>query len=107
MLASKRIPVTEAVWVEISDLKMAGQTYSQLLEEISKIGKRFDFSEIWKGLRKKASLWSFRGSLRTCHQEKGLGVPQRPAFKNLSDAFGYFHNPLDIFYYCDANRMAF
>jgi hypothetical protein len=34
MLAVKRIPVTEAEWVELSDLKTAGQTYSQLLEEM-------------------------------------------------------------------------
>jgi predicted CopG family antitoxin len=34
MLATKRIPVTEAVWNELSDLKAAGQTYSQLLEEM-------------------------------------------------------------------------
>jgi predicted CopG family antitoxin len=34
MLATKRIPVTEAVWMELSDLKRAGQTYSQLLEEM-------------------------------------------------------------------------
>jgi hypothetical protein len=34
MLAIKRIPVTEAVWVGLSDLKAAGQTYSQLLEEM-------------------------------------------------------------------------
>lgn len=34
MLATKRIPVTETVWNELSDLKAAGQTYSQLLEEM-------------------------------------------------------------------------
>jgi len=34
MLATKRIPVTENVWVELSALKKAGQTYSQLLEEM-------------------------------------------------------------------------
>lgn len=34
MLAAKRIPVTEAVWNELSDLKAAGQTYSELLEEM-------------------------------------------------------------------------
>ena len=34
MLATKRIPVTEAVWNELSDLKAAGQTYSELLEEM-------------------------------------------------------------------------
>ena len=34
MLATKRIPVTETVWIELSELKSAGQTYSQLLEEM-------------------------------------------------------------------------
>ena len=34
MLANKRIPVTESVWVELSGLKSAGQTYSDLLEEM-------------------------------------------------------------------------
>jgi predicted CopG family antitoxin len=34
MLATKRIPVSEAVWIELSDLKAAGQTYSELLEEM-------------------------------------------------------------------------
>jgi predicted CopG family antitoxin len=43
MLAIKRIPVTEAVWVELSDLKMAGQTYSQLLEEMIEDRKKARF----------------------------------------------------------------
>jgi predicted CopG family antitoxin len=34
MLATKRIPVTENVWVELSDLKRPGETFSQLLEEM-------------------------------------------------------------------------
>jgi len=34
MLATKRIPVTENVWTELSELKRAGQTYSELLEEM-------------------------------------------------------------------------
>ncbi len=34
MLATKRIPVTEIVWVELSDLKRPGETFSQLLEEM-------------------------------------------------------------------------
>jgi predicted CopG family antitoxin len=34
MEANKRIPVTEAVWIDLSSLKRAGQTYSQLLEEM-------------------------------------------------------------------------
>jgi len=34
MLATKRIPVTENVWAELSDLKRPGETFSQLLEEM-------------------------------------------------------------------------
>ena len=34
MLATKRIPVTEIMWTELSELKRAGQTYSELLEEM-------------------------------------------------------------------------
>jgi predicted CopG family antitoxin len=34
MEANKRIPVTESVWIDLCDLKAAGQTYSQLLEEM-------------------------------------------------------------------------
>jgi predicted CopG family antitoxin len=43
MLATKRIPVSEAVWVELSDLKAAGQTYSQLLEEMIEDRKKARF----------------------------------------------------------------
>lgn len=32
--ASKRIPVTEERWKELHELKGAGQTYDQLLEEL-------------------------------------------------------------------------
>lgn len=32
--ANKRIPVTEERWQELSDLKQAGQTYDDLLEEL-------------------------------------------------------------------------
>ena len=43
MLATKRIPVTEAVGNELSDLKVAGQTYSQLLEEMIEDRKKARF----------------------------------------------------------------
>jgi predicted CopG family antitoxin len=43
MLAIKRIPVTETVWAELSDLKSAGQTYSQLLEEMIEDRKKARF----------------------------------------------------------------
>lgn len=32
--AEKRIPVTEERWKELNELKGAGQTYDQLLEEL-------------------------------------------------------------------------
>lgn len=32
--ATKRIPVTEQRWQELNDLKEAGQTYDELLEEL-------------------------------------------------------------------------
>ncbi len=34
MLATKRVPVTETVWAELSGLKRPGETFSQLLEEM-------------------------------------------------------------------------
>jgi predicted CopG family antitoxin len=34
MNATKRIPVTENIWQELSRLKKAGQTYDELLEEL-------------------------------------------------------------------------
>lgn len=34
MSADKRIPVTKERWQELSDLKRAGQTYDELLEEL-------------------------------------------------------------------------
>lgn len=34
MLAAKRVPVTENVWAQLSDLKRPGETFSQLLEEM-------------------------------------------------------------------------
>jgi len=32
--ANKRIPVTEERWKELNDLKKAGQTYDELVEEL-------------------------------------------------------------------------
>jgi len=34
MHATKRIPVTERVWEELSQLKRAGQTYNELLNDL-------------------------------------------------------------------------
>ena len=40
MEANKRIPVTESVWIDLSSLKKAGQTYSQLLEDMIEYRKK-------------------------------------------------------------------
>jgi predicted CopG family antitoxin len=34
MAAVKRIPVTEPVWRELSEMRSAGQTYADLLEDM-------------------------------------------------------------------------
>lgn len=38
--ANKRIPVTEERWAELNDLKQAGQTYDDLLEELIREHRR-------------------------------------------------------------------
>jgi predicted CopG family antitoxin len=38
--ANKRIPVTEERWTELNDLKEAGQTYDDLLEELIREHRR-------------------------------------------------------------------
>lgn len=59
MHATKRIPVTEKIWIELSRLKSAGQTYAELLgemieehkkarlfEEMRRIEEKGDFVEL-------------------------------------------------------------
>jgi hypothetical protein len=41
--ATKRIPVTEAVWESLADLKKHGQTYDQLLAEMIALKQERDF----------------------------------------------------------------
>ena len=59
MLAIKRIPVTEAVWVELSDLKTAGQTYSQLLEEMIEDRKKARFFQDMERIEKEGEFVEF------------------------------------------------
>ena len=40
MLATKRVAVTEPVWVGLSDLRRPGETFSQLLSEMIEREKR-------------------------------------------------------------------
>jgi predicted CopG family antitoxin len=58
-LAVKRIPVTEAVWVELSDLKTAGQTYSQLLEEMIEDRKKARFFRDMERIEKECEFVEF------------------------------------------------
>ena len=41
MTATKRIPVSEHVWKELSELKKPGQTFDQLLNEIVEREKKY------------------------------------------------------------------
>jgi len=41
MVATKRIPVSESVWRELSELKKPGQTFDQLLNEIVEREKKY------------------------------------------------------------------
>lgn len=59
MLAAKRIPVTEAVWVELSDLKAAGQTYSKLLEEMIEDRKKARFFRDMERIEKEGEFVEF------------------------------------------------
>ena len=40
MSAVKRIPVAEKVWKELSEMRSAGQTYTELLEEMMEARKK-------------------------------------------------------------------
>jgi predicted CopG family antitoxin len=41
MTVNKRIPVSEAVWKELSELKKPGQTFDHLLNEIVEREKKY------------------------------------------------------------------
>lgn len=40
MSVVKRIPVTEPVWKELSEMRSAGQTYAELLEDLMETKKK-------------------------------------------------------------------
>ena len=40
MIPTKRLAVTESVWADLSDLKRLGETFSQLLEEMTEREKK-------------------------------------------------------------------
>lgn len=45
MPATKRIPVTEERWKELNELKRAGETYDELLEELIQEHQRRQLAE--------------------------------------------------------------
>lgn len=51
MPAEKRIPVTEERWTELHDLKQAGQTYDELLEELIQEHNRRELAEKARAMR--------------------------------------------------------
>jgi predicted CopG family antitoxin len=46
MSADKRIPVKEDVWHELAEIKGAGQTYNDLLEELIEARKKSRLAEM-------------------------------------------------------------
>jgi len=51
MAADKRIPVTEERWQQLHDMKDAGQTYDELLEELIQESNRQDLADRAKAVR--------------------------------------------------------
>lgn len=49
--ADKRIPVTEERWKELNELKEAGQTYDELLEQLIKEHNRRQLAESARSVR--------------------------------------------------------
>lgn len=53
MAAVKRIPVTEPVWKELSEMRLAGQTYTDLLSDMIEEKKK-------RRLEEDVKQWSHR-----------------------------------------------
>ncbi|ELY88721.1 hypothetical protein C483_15337 [Natrialba hulunbeirensis JCM 10989] len=51
MSAEKRIPVTEETFKELGDMKQAGQTWDELLEELAAQRKHQQFKEDMKQIK--------------------------------------------------------
>lgn len=51
--ASKRIPVTEERWKELNELKSAGQTYDELLEDLIQEKNRSQLAERIRSVRER------------------------------------------------------
>lgn len=58
MTAVKRIPVTEHVWKELSEMRSAGQTYNDLLEELMEIRKKDRLAMDMKRIEKEGTFVS-------------------------------------------------
>lgn len=53
MSADKRIPVSEERWKELGDLKEAGQTYDDLLDDLIQEHKNHRLAEMVRAKREK------------------------------------------------------
>ena len=51
MSANKRIPVTEERWKELNEMKQAGQTYDDLLEDVLRNERRRQLVEKARAIR--------------------------------------------------------
>lgn len=55
MSADKRIPVSEERWRELGEMKDAGQTYDELLEELIQAHKQHRLAEMVRDKREDGS----------------------------------------------------
>lgn len=59
MAVVKRIPVTEPVWKELSEMRSAGQTYAELLEDMIEARKKERLAADMKRIEEEGTFVSF------------------------------------------------
>jgi hypothetical protein len=60
MAAIKRIPVSESIWKELSEMRRAGQTYDELLAELIDRVKKARLADDIRSLEEESEFVSIR-----------------------------------------------
>jgi predicted CopG family antitoxin len=60
MAAIKRIPVSESIWKELSEMRRAGQTYDELLAELVDRVKKARLADDIRSLEEESEFVSIR-----------------------------------------------
>ena len=66
-VANKRIPVTEAIWESLANLKKHGQTYDQLLAELIALKQERDFLAHIEEIEKHGEFISLKDASKELH----------------------------------------